>query len=496
MIKNRTILLALIIISTTCFGQKQGNNWYFGYGTGLNFSSGIPAIIVGGMTGADVPAGSNQEGTASISDSAGNCLFYTGGRTIWNRLHTPMPNGANIMGGVSSTQSSLIVPLPDNDSILYVFTTDEFQGFNDHPPQKGYRYSVVNMCLDKGNGDVISGQKNILLCDSSTEKLTACQDANGNGYWIIGHKMFSNEFYSWHLTSNGISNAVISSIGSIHGWNKVNSTWTAGSAQGQMKINASGNKLAVAISNFDPAYLELFDFDNLNGVVSNFCHLVIDSSLQMRIFGVEFSPDDSKLYATLSGGSGKHRIYQFNMNANGGNCDSIMTSKFKLAELNNFGTVGIQIAPNDKIYVVESSHQLGCINSPNLSGFSASFDSLAFSCANTGNFMLPNFIAGYEYHNGIPNCLTTNIDEFNYEVKLTITPNPFSEETILKFNKNLSGASLIMYDVFGKQVQSVMNFSGQEITLYRNKLSSGNYFLHLIEDNKLLTSFKIIIVDN
>lgn len=180
----------IIIIPLLCNSQKQGNVWYFGTQSGLDFSSGTPVILSGGQTGTDAIV---QEGTSCISDSSGNLLFYTGGKTIWNRNHVPMPNGIGIMGGTSSTQSSLIVPLPSSSDIFYVFTSDEFQSYS-NPPQKGYRYSIVDMCLDNGKGDVVPEKKNILLCDSSTEKLAACEDASGNGYWIVGHKMFSDEF--------------------------------------------------------------------------------------------------------------------------------------------------------------------------------------------------------------------------------------------------------------------------------------------------------------
>ncbi|MDP1744912.1 MAG: hypothetical protein Q8L90_05005, partial [Bacteroidota bacterium] len=214
------------------------------------------------MTGADTYPG-NQEGTACISDSSGNLLFYTGGETIWNKNHSPMPNGSGLMGGTSSTQSSIIIPLPNSDSIFYVFTSDEFQSYTSGP-ENGYRYTVVDMCLSNGTGDVLPSQKNILLLDSATEKLSACQDALGTGYWVMGHKMFSDEFHAWHLTAGGITNTVITNIGTLVGWDFLHSSWVYSPAQGQMKFNSSGTKLALAI-NSDPAVLDLLDFDASTG---------------------------------------------------------------------------------------------------------------------------------------------------------------------------------------------------------------------------------------
>src|SRR5262245_49618020 len=114
-------LLIFILLPLICFSQKQGNIWYFGIQSVLDFSSGVPVAITGGQTGTDTVI-NQQEGTSCISDSAGELLFYTSGKTIWNRLHNRMPNGSGLMGGQSSTQSSLIVPLPGNDHLFYVFT--------------------------------------------------------------------------------------------------------------------------------------------------------------------------------------------------------------------------------------------------------------------------------------------------------------------------------------------------------------------------------------
>ena len=54
------------------------NVWYFGYGAGVDFNSGLPVSITGGQI-------NSAEGCASISDANGNILFYTDGVTVYNR---------------------------------------------------------------------------------------------------------------------------------------------------------------------------------------------------------------------------------------------------------------------------------------------------------------------------------------------------------------------------------------------------------------------------
>ncbi len=427
------LLLLLIAVPLLSFCQKQGNIWHFGMQCGIDFSTGEPINIPGGQTGEDVTVGDVQEGTSCISDSAGNLLFYTGGKTIWNKNHQQMFNGANIFGGTSSTQSSLIIPLPGSNSIYYVFTSDEFQGYDDHPPQKGYRYSIVDMCLNDSLGDVIPEQKNILLLDSSTEKITACEDFSGNGYWVMGHKMFSDEFVAWHLTSAGISETVTTKIGTIHGWHPVSLNWQSAIAQGQMKFNPQGTKLAVAISNITPGILDIFDFNNTTGVVSNFCSKTFDNDTTWgdRIYGLEFSPDGFKLFFSLNDGYPvfEQRLYQLNLNDD---CNSIFESRQIIYQtLGSATSKGMQLAPNGKIYWVGNTYyDLSCINFPNLIGTAVGFDSSAISLNGFNSYSLPNFIAGYKYHNQlacteyvpveppitelkIPNIFSPNADNIN-----------------------------------------------------------------------------------
>jgi hypothetical protein len=488
----------LLIISLSGISQKQGNIWYFGIRAGLNFSTGIPVAIFDGKTGTDVPLGNNQEGTASISDSTGNLLFYTGGATIWNRNHNPMPNGSGIMGGVSSTQTSIIVPEPGSNNLFYIFTTDEFQSYSAPLFPKGYRYSVIDMCRDSTKGDVLIDQKNILLADSSTEKLAVCEDASRNGYWILGHKMFSDAFLAWHLTPIGISAPVISYIGTIHGRPSLNSTtWFNGSAQGQMKFNAQGTKVALAIGNYDPSTIDLFDFNNNTGLVSNFCHIAIDSLLGKRSYGVEFSPDGSKLYAGVSGGFGGKRLYQYDLTANAGNCNSISASQNLIYQSNvNSLMYGMQLAADNKIYSVSGLfNDLGRINFPDLLGSACNFDSSAISLFPAINsYSLPSFIAGYKYHNGVP-CQVLNppIDSScRINIQTRPYPNPFIHTIIVNKNPTLCTVTMNIYNMIGQLVLKGKTINDGHNEIHFPNLSAGIYYYNFISNGNVILSGKVL----
>src|SRR5687768_1932810 len=81
------------------FSQKEANIWFFGTNAGLDFNSGSPVAITGGMI-------NTHEGCASVCDANGDLLFYSDGITVWNKNHQVMPNGSGLSGDYSSTQSA------------------------------------------------------------------------------------------------------------------------------------------------------------------------------------------------------------------------------------------------------------------------------------------------------------------------------------------------------------------------------------------------------
>lgn len=93
----------LLILLCTCtgFSQNVTNTWSFGK-MGLNFATTPPTVLSDGGVSAD-------EGCTSISDNAGNLLFYSNGETVYNKSHSIMSNGNGLSGSASTSQSSLIV---------------------------------------------------------------------------------------------------------------------------------------------------------------------------------------------------------------------------------------------------------------------------------------------------------------------------------------------------------------------------------------------------
>ena len=88
---------------------------------------------------------------------------------------------------------------------------------------------------------------------------------------------------------------------------------------------------------------------------------------------------------------------------------------------------------------------------------------------------------------------TTTIWENPKTSSISITPNPFSDYTTIQSNKKINDASISIYDIIGKQVKQINNISQQTITIHRDFLPAGIYFVLFIFDDKSIVSNKLII---
>jgi photosystem II stability/assembly factor-like uncharacterized protein len=91
--------------------------------------------------------------------------------------------------------------------------------------------------------------------------------------------------------------------------------------------------------------------------------------------------------------------------------------------------------------------------------------------------------------------IVSGINEINVHNSITIYPNPFSTQTILQTEKTLANATLTLYNSLGQQVKQIINISGQTVTLHRDNLSSGLYYLQLTQDNQTIATDKLVITD-
>ncbi|WP_026463282.1 PD40 domain-containing protein [Adhaeribacter aquaticus] len=370
MLVKRILFIFFLFVCFSVKAQKETSIWYFGIKAGLNFNKTTPAPLYNSQM-------ATNEGCATIADANGNLLFYTNGVYVWNKNHLIMPNGHRLMGHRSSTQSALIVPKPGHQTQYYVFTTDlQSQAY-------GLRYSLVDMVRNDSTGEVI--EKNMFMTSPVTEKLTAIKHQNDQDVWVLVHKWNSDAFVAFLVTDKGVSRTpVTTNIGTTHrGKGK--------GAIGCMKASPDGKKVALAIWR-DINQFEVFDFDNSTGKLSNRVTL----GPYPEAYGVEFSPDGSKLYGTTNGiGSTEPQIWQFNLNA--GSKTAIASSAILISNSKTHKIGALQLAPDGKIYLAkEDDSYLGVIHNPNAAGWSCRYIDKGLSLGDRkAKLGLPNFVQSY-----------------------------------------------------------------------------------------------------
>jgi hypothetical protein len=482
---KKILVILITAIPLFCLAQKQGNIWYFGNYAGVDFNSGNPTALLNGQLG-----NIGNEGTSAISDSSGSILLYSNGMTVWNKNNQIMQNGTGLLGNYSSTQSSIIVPDPsDPNRYFYIFTVSS--GFCcGGNISDGLRYSKVDICIDSARGGIIPTEKNIKIVDTVAEKVAVTRHSNGSDYWILTHKFYSNEFWALLLSSNGIIDTVISAVGSIH-------TGSTAGTQGQLKFSPNGQKIAIGASN-GLDILEIFDFDKSTGIVSNALTLLKPNNNHASIYGVEFSSDNSKFYASGNYSLGPMNSFLAQYDLSAGNVSAINASMIEIYSL--IGQAhgnGLQIATNNKIYwvSVNNPYTLAVLNYPNILGLDCDYhDSIISLAGRQGSYTLPSFISNFDYSNGLNKCNQNGISENTMNKNWSIYPNPFSQNTTLKFQNTANEKiKLSVYNSFGKLLFSINNITTEEVKIERVSLPDGLYLFQLLSDRQVIANGKFII---
>lgn len=346
---NHLVILSLVVLFPfVLYAQKQDNSWCYGNGRLINFNS-VPAPT---LSASSIFA---TENCATVSDNTtGNLLFYTNGVKVWDRTHKIMPNGTNIGNDTAGTtaQGCVIASNIADTNKYYVFTLEPNSG---NPNVRGkLAYTVIDMSLNGGLGDVDYSQKNIPIKDSLSESLTLIQ---GNCcMWLLAHSILKDSFFAFKITPTGITTKPVVSVGGypyLH------------NGVGYIKASPDGKKLALSSvqSPVLGSFIALHDFDVNTGKVSN--GIIIDNInydlLNAYFYALEFSPNSSKLFVNMR----IPAVYQYDISL--GTAVAIKASKTyiptPLSDISN----GLQLGPDNKLYVAGGSlAALGQISNPDI----------------------------------------------------------------------------------------------------------------------------------
>lgn len=354
---RKILLFALFIsLSISSFSQNESSWWIFGDVAGIEFTPNpqnrsTSAPVVTSLYG-------QEEGVASVADANGNLLFFTNGRTVFNRNGVVMPNGNGLFGNDSSTQSAIIVKAPETPNVYFIFTVGASGG-------GPLAYSRVEMNLNGGLGDVVPGVKNIVLLESCAEKVAATIKTGSNNAYVMTFAESNatntsngigdfNALFVWEV--RGIPGAGISFVNPApvnqvaNGNQRFFNTPVASTTgdRGMLRISPDGTKLVIATQNLTNQGVTLYDFNPGTGQFSG-AGLKLDNG---PAYGVEFSPSSQYLYHDLSdayspSASSNRRFIQYNL------CDpaNILSSKNQFASITGESRGTLQLAQDGNIYV-------------------------------------------------------------------------------------------------------------------------------------------------
>jgi len=395
-------LLAAQMLPPFLHAQRHDFTLVFGYAGG-NESPNDDTYGINVMTFGDgnVKLSDNQtigmhfnDTHTSMSDSAGNLIFYYNGLYVENAAYQIMENGDSLNEydadnfGYGMPQGAVAIPYPGHSDqyILFHGTDDYFSNPQWSFQGIGLFYSVIDMKQNNGLGSVVERKKTLVIDTLTYGKLMAVRHANGRDWWLIVGESHTNRFYTVFIDPNGVHLLGTQAIGIRRK-----------EGYGHAYFSPDGTKYAICegIDSNGPnwSYLYVYDFDRCTGQLSHQkeVHLWQD----VGVLGIAISPNSRYLYCAA--------------------LDNLVQYDLSVSYIENSRTiVGVYdgwqdpfpakfdkafLAPDGKIYVVTSSgsRTLYVINDPDEPGLSCNFEQpgLRLPCrtANTApNF--PNYRLG------------------------------------------------------------------------------------------------------
>lgn len=455
------VSLLCVLISGLVHAQKENNVWVNGDFVGLDFGSGAPVVF-------ERPPGQNIWRTnAAVCDANGNLLFYTNGFRIFNRDFQIMENGDSLAIGdyifwgyneLSVQNGAAIIPIPEQSGKYYVVHTDlNLTDFDTIPGvlmSTHLYYTIVDMTLNGGLGDVVAGQRNLsFLSDTLTQAgFKVIKHGNGRDYWIVCHEAGSNRFYRFLVDPLGFHGPYEQFIGgSLNGLEGAHHTAI-------LAVSKEGTKAAQLRSFHE--LVDLYDFNRCTGEFENLQTLAINDSL--LLWGAEFSSSGRFLY--VSAHSRSH-IYQFDLQATDVEASQQLVAVYA-GTMNpfqiNFDKLGL--APDGKIYVAGygGNNSVSIIHQPDSLGLACQFEENGLQIyppginwsgvPNTVNYSLGALVGS--------GCDTlTSVEALSKpSVVYNVYPNPFADKFQLRINGVSQNVALEIVNVLNQRVyQAVLS---------------------------------------
>ncbi len=380
-IKQIKCAVLTIMILVVTFGSfrinaqnTQMQHWYIG-GENIDFTS--PNLSTYNI--ANLPNSTNKPGNSNgIYDENGNVIFYVDDGTLYNSNGTNIFTFAYTGSNYGRVIECSIVPVPGNCQTYYVIysTANESFGVTDHAILSYGIVTVNGTSLTAVNGSQIAGYS------GSNTGIRRCGFAVSKKINISGEKyLYVVEGY----TSNGDVKRFLIDNSGIHFQSTILSSTSTGSDiwYYPYEVDLSHDGSMLTWSGNNPVVIKL------NPQNGNYISHQVYIWPYNNVYGVEFSPDNSRLFI----GTGT-LIYYVDLNSN-----NIVPLNYTYP----YGWGQLELAYDGKIY---------CPGSGSPYNDSKSLDpyTLAF-----GEKVIPLFLATFDDEIGV---FPDQIDGYNYDFDL------------------------------------------------------------------------------
>jgi hypothetical protein len=453
---KKGVVVVLFFVSLFSAAQNRNSIWCFGDSAGIDFrNTANPTPYTSAIR--------SRGSCISMSDTLGQLLFtahtrygVSGNTTrVKNRNLGVMQNGNNIVGEGWYDELTAI-PYPGHPDLFLLFSISVTGS-----SQLGLYYSIIDMSLNAGLGDVT--QSNVqLLPYRAKDGIKAVKHGNGNDWWIIFRQwdsIPSNQFHVFLVDSFGVHPPIVQNVGSLSDGYLDDIVFTQDGSRFYITNNGG--------------FLERYNFDRCTGMILEPFNISPEGSWS-GYWGIALSKNDSVLYVSSIYESNHGYVYQFDLTA-----PNILASRDTIYHFNIQTACGaMRLAPDDKIYLTipywystsgslyydsadygTINMNLSVINSPNVLGAGCNFTPISF------------YLGGHRTYWGLPNnpdyemgpltssfcdTITTSTNQsyiFNYP--LSIFPNPTTSNSQLTFTypSSGSGREIVVNDINGKEME-------------------------------------------
>ena len=300
-----------------------------------------------------------------------------------------MPNGFLYSGNeTNAAQVYFVVQNLTDDSSYYLFNvrspTTSFGGLF---------YSVINMRLDGGLGDIAPGEKMVAVPggDWAGYVITGTRHHNNKDVWIVTRNRHNSYNYlSYLITASGINSPPVQSQSTVF----VNGNLNSGISF--IRISPDGTKLVCL---YDTS-AEYCSFNSNTGVVTPLFHVKgVNGNINQGFAdcGAEWSVDNKYFYLTSEPLPTK--LFQFDATQT----DSALFKQSEVLIRSDYPFPGAQFqrGPDNKIYLPRNwLDSLDVINNPSIQGLGCNYQKDAV-CLLPGNNLVdgfPQFLQRYKVY--------------------------------------------------------------------------------------------------